>query len=101
MKCDCRSRIEEKLLERFKEQAPLAREHRAELDGYCLGVVDNEWVSMPSMPIKLTAEHPLKSGLFKRKTTTSNMIFNYCPFCGVKIGKDATNAVGEKAEVAE
>lgn len=88
MKCDCRNRIEEKLLERFKSQTPAGVEgHRVELQGFVLGIIGNEAVSMPSMPIKLTADYPLKKGGMKRKSETSSMIFSYCPFCGVKIEK--------------
>lgn len=88
MGCDCRSRIEEKLLDRFKEKSPTAQNHELSLDGYCLGVIGNSLVSMPAMPVKMVADHPLKKGGFKKKTEMGNMIFSYCPFCGMKIERD-------------
>lgn len=87
MKCDCKLNIEARLLTRFKDQTPEANDHSVSLDGYGLAIIDNSIVTMPYMPIKLTANHPLKKGGFKRKTENSNMFFNYCPFCGVKVEK--------------
>lgn len=86
--CECRADIEKRLLTRFQEMAPDAKDHSASLDGYSLTIVKNVWTSLPSMPIKMTAQHPLKKGGFKRKTETSTIMFNYCPFCGVKLDND-------------
>ena len=83
MSCDCREDIEAKLLARFKEQAPDAKEHAAELKGYGM-VIREKIVTIGCMPIEMTAEHPLKNGGFKRKIDRQSMFFNYCPFCGKK-----------------
>jgi len=81
--CDCRTNLEAKLLERFKQQKPRATGHGVSLQGYaiCLG----EKVSRrPFMPCKTTASYPLKKGGEKVKSETLNMFFSYCPFCGEK-----------------
>lgn len=85
--CNCRSDIEAKLAERFKNEQPAATGHRAELMGYAIGL-GNQSMSMylvGCMPIELTAEFPLKGGVLrKRKTTKQSMFFTFCPFCGEK-----------------
>lgn len=82
--CTCRKDIEEKLLNRFKEQAPEATGHEARLQGYAIIFGDAGVKEKGCMPFKLTATYPLKSGGFKQKKTEQNMIFTCCPFCGVK-----------------
>lgn len=83
--CDCQQRIEEKLLDRFKLSATDASDHCVELQGYALLFVDSGVISKPVMPYKTSAIYPLKKGGTKQKTVTANMIFNYCPFCGVSL----------------
>lgn len=84
--CDCKKDIETKLLERFVSQAPDAIEHSARLVGYSL-IIGNRIEQKGCMTIELSAAHPLKKGGYKTKTERSNMIFNYCPFCGEKYEK--------------
>lgn len=85
--CKCRSEIEAKLTEHFKEKQPAATAHRAVLMGYALGI-GAESLSMYTvgcMPIELTAKYPMKGGtLQKQKTTKQSMFFTFCPFCGEK-----------------
>lgn len=84
--CDCQSKTEERLLAHFKGQAPEARNHKASLAGYGLAFIDNSLEVTPFMPVKLEAEHRVKqTGLWKTKKTTQNLMFNFCPFCGVKL----------------
>lgn len=85
--CDCQKDIETRLLERFKSQSPEAKSHRVSLQGYGLAIIGDAMLSIPLMPIKATASFPLKKGGEKERTQTSNMFFNYCPFCGEKIEK--------------
>ena len=81
--CECRNVIEEKLLARFKAQSPNAANHEVSLDGY--GIVIGEKLSArPFMPATFRADHPLKKGGLKTKTTRVNMFFTFCPFCGTK-----------------
>lgn len=80
--CGCKERIEEKLLARFVGEHPNAKEHSAKLAGYSLIIGDNCLKQKGTMPIEMTAAHPLKSGAYKAKTMRSNMIFTFCPFCG-------------------
>lgn len=84
MNCNCKSDLEKKLLERFIEKEPGALEPSAELTGYGFGFTETGTVLIGYMPFKITATHPLKNGGTKRKSSTSNMHFSYCPFCGVK-----------------
>lgn len=85
--CDCKERIEEKLLARFVDEHPAAQEHSVKLTGFSLIIGDSAIKQKGTMPIEMTAAHPLKSGAFKAKTTRSNMIFTFCPFCGEKYEK--------------
>jgi len=85
MTCNCRADIEAKLKEHFVKQKPDATEHGVTLQGYGFVIMDNTMKSKPLMPYKLSALEPLKKGGTKLKTTTGNMFFNFCPFCGVKV----------------
>lgn len=80
--CKCKRYIEEKLLDRFKQDNPDATEHSAKLSGYSLIIGSNSIKQKGCMPIELTATHPLKKGGYKARTERSNMIFTFCPFCG-------------------
>ena len=83
--CNCREEIEAKLQERFKATTPDATDHSVSLDGYGFGITkDNSFVTNGLMPYRAEATHTLKSGATKRKTVKGNMVFTYCPFCGVK-----------------
>ncbi len=84
--CTCKKDIEQKLLERFKAQQPDATAHEASLQGYGFGIdpTGNRMVLRGFLPYRTTAVFPLKKGGSKSKTTTGNMYFSYCPFCGVK-----------------
>lgn len=85
--CTCQKDVEAMLLERFKSLYPEAAEPKVRLQGYSLVIADGIFQSVPCMPIKTTANYPLKKGGAKFKSTTSSMFFNYCPFCGEKIKK--------------
>lgn len=80
--CNCKKDIEAKLLERFKSQTPEAADHETELAGYA--IVFGESVDLvPFMPIHMEASYPVKkTGGWKTKKTSQNMMFSYCPFCG-------------------
>jgi hypothetical protein len=80
--CDCRSQLEHQLLERFKEKAPEATNHRAALTGFVLLFDPKKVISKGAMPLELTATYPQKNGGVKRRTTKQQMIFSFCPFCG-------------------
>lgn len=84
MTCTCKTTVEAKLLERFKEQSPEASGHAVDLSGYALILDDEMAMSQKGcMPIVTRASFPLKKGGAKEKKQTFNMIFTYCPFCGV------------------
>lgn len=85
--CDCKKDIEARLLERFKEASPDAKEHIVNMAGYALIIGENSLTQKGCMQIEMTAAHPLKKGGYKSKTERSNMIFSYCPFCGEKYEK--------------
>ncbi|TQL83106.1 hypothetical protein [Delftia sp. HK171] len=91
--CDCRRKTEERLLARFKEQAPQARKHQVRLGGYGFVMTGNVLETKPYMPINAEAEHLTKTtGLWKTKKTTQNLMFNFCPFCGVSLTKPEPEA---------
>lgn len=83
--CNCKSDIEARLLERFKGTAAEATDHGVVLQGYGLVIVENRMESRPYMPFKASARYPLKNGGSKVKTSSQNMMFNYCPFCGKSV----------------
>ena len=82
--CNCKKEIEEKLLKRFIESKPEAISHCVQLEGYTLVLQqDNRLIQKGYMNIALTAAYQVKkSGEFKAKKQTENMIFTFCPFCG-------------------
>jgi len=90
MNCNCKKELEEKLVQRFKEQNPEAVEHGCVIGGYGLALVGNRMKQRGFMEVKSTARFPLKKGVIKEKTLKQSMFFSYCPFCGV-------SATGETA----
>lgn len=82
--CDCRKDLEEKLTDRFVENAPTATDHSVTLQGYGFAIVDNKMLCVPYMEASATAVYPLKNGGTKKKTLKQNMFFSFCPFCGAK-----------------
>lgn len=85
-KCNCKEKLEAKLKERFETQTPEATEHTASLNPmYGCYKNDNELTYKPHADFSLTAKFPLKKGGFKERTTKNKVVFNYCPFCGVKV----------------
>lgn len=83
--CNCRAELEEKLTERFKAQAPEAAEHDVSLEGYGFGIsTDCGVVQRGLMTYSAKATYTSKTGNVRRKTTKGNMVFSYCPFCGVE-----------------
>ena len=82
--CDCRETLEARLTERFQETSPTASNHKVTLQGYAymLGSAPSR---RPFMEYETFAHVPLKAGGHKPKKTRGNMLFNFCPFCGVKI----------------
>ena len=87
--CDCKSRIEAQLVERYKAAQPKAADHQATLEGYGFGVVGNTMVMRPCMPIKYGARHPTKAGPERWKSEKGTMVFRFCPFCGEKLAAAA------------
>jgi hypothetical protein len=79
--CECRKEIEAKLLDQFKAQAPEATGHTVSLDGYGWNL--NTGGESQATRYEAIAVYPLKKGGAKSKTIRGNMVFNFCPFCGV------------------
>lgn len=84
MACNCKSDLNEKLLERFKSKNPQAERHQVYLDGYAYVLTDTGVREVGYMPIESEALHPTKSGGRKLKKERGQMHFNFCPFCGVR-----------------
>lgn len=71
--------------EAAKGMLPLATDHAVSLEGYALIVGDDLGLKEKGcMPMKITANFPLKNGGVKNKTVNKFMVFTYCPFCGEK-----------------
>ena len=81
--CDCRTRIDEKLLNKFRKDSPEATDHRAKLTGYAL-IFGETVTEKGCMAIDYSAKFPLKKGGVKERSQKMNMMFTYCPFCGEK-----------------
>jgi len=81
--CNCRTDLEARLLERFKEAEPLATGHEVKLTGYAF-IFGKQLRMVGVMPIEQTADFPLKKGGTKRKSVKCSMQFTHCPFCGDK-----------------
>lgn len=85
MSCNCKTELEAKLTERFKAASPDSRDHKVTLEGYCLGFRENTMFLQPYMSYSEFAFTPMKKGGEKPKKSIGNMIFTFCPFCGVKL----------------
>jgi hypothetical protein len=81
--CDCKKSIEKRILDKFKEQYP-GDDHRVELAGDGLVMIELDMKQKGYMPIEASYMHTFKNGSTKRKSIRQNMFFNYCPFCGEK-----------------
>ncbi|MGE4545807.1 MAG: hypothetical protein AB7D06_17075 [Pedobacter sp.] len=81
--CDCRKTIEKKLLDKFRQDAPEAKDHTSKLTGYAF-IFGESVMEKGVMPIEQTAKFPLKKGGMKERKIKINMMFTYCPFCGEK-----------------
>lgn len=81
--CDCQIEVEQKLLERFKELAPEAREHKLDLKGYAL-IFGKKLQSKAFLPFETSALFPHKKGDFKEIKEKKSLLATFCPFCGVK-----------------
>lgn len=83
MTCECKKDLEAKLLDRFKENSPEASKHEVNLQGYTL-ILGDKLEQKGFMPIEATALFPLKKGGSKEKKLKQNMVFKFCPFCGIE-----------------
>ena len=79
MSCNCRQELEEKLLERFKEQEPDAKDHCVSLNKYVFTF--GKCLEKGCFTIELEALFLLKNGKKKLKKSKQSMLFTYCPFC--------------------
>ena len=92
--CNCRSQIEEKLLERAKQNAPEgSKDVSVELKGYAL-ILSGSITQKNCMPIAIEYSVPVKKapGTFRTKTEKTTMIGSYCMFCGEKYERDQEQA---------
>lgn len=80
--CNCKKQLEEKLLDSFVKKNPEAKDHSVRLCGYTLVIAEEGLIQKGCMQFETVASYPLKKGGYKEKTSKSNFIFSYCPFCG-------------------
>ena len=81
--CDCQKRLETALLECFQKSEPTARNHRAVILGY--GINFTTGGMSQAAQVEYDALYPLKKGGERYKATKGHIVFNHCPFCGVKL----------------
>ena len=96
--CDCKKQLEAQLTERFKAQAPTAREHRVRLQGFGVVIQGNTMVEKGYMPYQTFAYAPLKKGGEKPQKTTGSMFFSFCPWCGEKVGSQTPTQPADQQE---
>lgn len=84
MNCDCSDDIEAKLKERLVTQKPDSTDHKVKLLGYGFGITDSGVVINSFMEYEAYSLDPIKKGGHKPKKSKGNMLFSFCPFCGVK-----------------
>lgn len=82
--CDCRKRVEKKMLEQFHYEAPEAVEHKVNLLGYGIVFKSGKASENGLMRAAETANFPLKKGGMKEKKKEVSVLFTFCPFCGVR-----------------
>jgi len=99
MTCNCKNDLEEKLLARFQDVSPEAIGHELSLTGYAF-ILGDKLEYKGCMKIEAVADFPLRKGGFKRKTQTQNMIFTFCPFCGVKYESEEVAALARADKVS-
>ena len=80
--CDCRKDIEGKLMAQHKTLNPDAAVLSASLSGY--GWNMRTGGKSQATPYAIETTIPVKAGGMRRKVVKGQMVFNYCPFCGVK-----------------
>lgn len=79
MNCDCISKLEKDLLSKFKAESPYKKPvKRVEISGVTFVVGKDLDMTLRSCAI---VEIELEG---QKKLERSNLIHNYCPFCGVK-----------------
>ena len=83
--CNCRQEMEEKLLEKVKEQKPNAEQLKVELGGYGMMLNGNKMEYRPVMPINIEYLHTFKNGNQKTKKDTMIFALKHCPFCGEEV----------------
>lgn len=84
MPCTCRTDLEAKLLERFKQQHPDTKNHQLELTGYAL-VLGEQPQEYPAMKVIATHTVTSKAGRQREKKVIQSMIGHHCPFCGTPV----------------
>lgn len=85
MNCDCKSDIEARLLERFKESAPTGQNHGVTIAGYGFCIEGNKMTQRPYAEVTQSADMPKKTGGWTLKRSKVNMYFSYCPYCGAPV----------------
>lgn len=87
MKCECKKVLEAKLEEHVKKALPEGFErHRADLEGFGLGIVGDSMVLQLAIPYTGDVLVPKKAGGLKKQKINTFVVASYCPFCGTKCG---------------
>lgn len=88
--CDCRLRIEQKLLTHYADEFGPGNTTGVELKGFAFSVGERGVEYIAVMPFEVTYRHTTKrSGKVQLKTKKGSFHFNYCPFCGQPATQEA------------
>lgn len=98
MNCECKSRVEGLLLERFKEHKPDWKEHSVDVQGYEIGITkDLDLATTMGTQFVCAGEVKARSGDIKVKTLKQFIAFSFCPFCGESVKPKKVEAAADSA----
>ena len=81
--CDCKNQVRNAMLENFIKDNPESKNPQINIGGYALVFKNNTGIEKGFSLVTIKSNVMLKNGTIKSKTIKQNMIFTYCPFCGL------------------
>lgn len=91
--CDCKKQYEAMIAQSAKEQLGDSTDHKAELQGYVMGIHTgtNDIVERQAMKVVITYTAHRK-GVARPKKLVQNVLASFCMFCGTPINKSTEGA---------